>query len=962
MKIFLSIIGLIFSLQAYSQNTSFVKLILNDSSDQAQSSFQSSSGDYFLLYNTNSSGQGSKDFGISKTDGLGDVIWAYTYGKSNQDSATSMSPTSDGGVIVCGYTEGSSNNKDGFVSKISSSGALQWSRTFKTDSSEQLYDVIQSYTGDYYACGFIKTDSLDDNILICKLTGNGNVSWTRSFGGKGNERGYSLLEDNLGRIIIAGNTENDSVNIGLNGDSDFQLLAISTSGGVLLSKNIGTNDSEFAIKIIRSQDNKFYVAGDIKLNGGNDEEILICKLDTNFDVISSELLGTNLIDQVRDLKLGENNSIILAISASTPFSSDAVICNLTSLSNISPGQKLGGMDLDGQSGVSIMGSYTRGFSLFTSGFSLGNTSSEDLYITKIPKSFNISCATDFESIQPMGSMSLSKNSFSQITSLNTNASISFTKKKFNSSDSVVCCSLEARVIADTVSICTGSSVNIGRSSISGYKYSWTSTTGSSFTSSMANPRVSPTDDTEYKLVVTSADGLCNSDSAIILVKVNQRRSQEFLSDTFFCDESSITINGMKDMFQYEWEKQNGVKINTNSITLSDADTLNLFMIDKNICKYYDTLYVEKKLLPAFSLGNDTTICDNLSITFSGPSNMQSYTWNNVTSSNQTYATNQSKIHTLNVVDSFGCVYSDSIQILTNPSSKIDIGRDTAFCEGLMIEFFGPSFFTGYKWNGINSPRNTYSTNMDTMVYVEAYNSFGCPAFDTVQIQYFDIPKFSFGADTGFCDVVDYQLIGPANMKDYLWYNGSLADKINVKGPGLYYLEVTNDDDCSYIDSISISKYESPIISLGNDTALRTGDPLILTPGLGYNSYSWSTGETTERIEVVAKNKYSVTVIDSNGCSGYAEMRVTSSAGDQIIGRSQISIFPIPANKTLVINSENIKDQGNLILSNIFGQGVMETSIEGVQSVLDVSKLIPGTYKLTLLYPNQVFRQTIIINR
>ena len=176
------------------------------------------------------------------------------------------------------------------------------------------------------------------------------------------------------------------------------------------------------------------------------------------------------------------------------------------------------------------------------------------------------------------------------------------------------------------------------------------------------------------------------------------------------------------------------------------------------------------------------------------------------------------------------------------------------------------------------------------------------------------------------------------------------------------MEVTNDDDCSYIDSISISKYESPIISLGNDTALRTGDPLILTPGLGYNSYSWSTGETTERIEVVAKNKYSVTVIDSNGCSGYAEMRVTSSAGDQIIGRSQISIFPIPANKTLVINSENIKDQGNLILSNIFGQGVMETSIEGVQSVLDVSKLIPGTYKLTLLYPNQVFRQTIIINR
>ena len=962
MKIFLSLIGLIFSIQAYSQNTSFVKLILNDSSDQAQASFQSSSGDYFLLYNTNSSGQGSKDFGVSKTDGLGGVIWSYTYGKPYQDSATSMSPTSDGGIIICGYTEGSLNNEDGFVSKISSSGTLQWSRTFKTDSSEQLFDVIQSLSGDYYACGYVKTDSLDDNILICKLTSNGNVSWTRSFGGKGNDRGYSLLEDNRGRIIIAGNTENDSVNIGSKGDSDFQLLAISSAGGVLLSKNIGTSDSEFATKIIRSQDNKFYVAGDIKLNGGNDEEILICKLDTNFDVISNELLGTNLIDQLRDLKLGENNSIVIAISATTPFSSDAVVCNLTSLGNISPGQKLGGMDLDGQSGVSIMGSSAQGFSLFTSGTSLGNTSSEDLYITKIPKSFNIQCATDVEFVRLMGSMSLSKNSFSQITSLNTNASVSFTKNKFNSSDSVICCSLEARVIGDTLSICSGSSVNIGRSSISGYKYSWTSTTGSSFSSSIANPRVSPIGDTEYKLVVSSADGLCKSDSAIISVKVNPRRSQKFLSDTFFCDGSSVTVNGMKDMLLYEWENQNGVKINTNSVTLSNADTLNLLMIDNNICKYYDTLYVEQKSLPVFTLGNDTTICENLNVTFTGPSNMQSYTWNNITSANQTYATNQSKIHTLTVVDSFGCVYSDSIQILTNPSSKIDIGQDTAFCEGLMIEFFGPSFFTGYKWNGISSSKNTFSTSMDTMVYVEAYNSFGCPAFDTVKIQYFETPKFSFGADTGFCDVVDYQLIGPVNMKDYLWYNGSSAEMMNIKGPGLYYLEVTNEDDCSYIDSISISKYESPIISLGNDTALRTSDPLTLTPGSGYNSYLWSTGETTESIEVVAKNKYSVTVIDSNGCSGYAEMRITSSAGSQTIEQNQISIFPVPANNIIVIISENIKDQGNLILSNIFGQEVIKTSIDGSKNILDVSELIPGTYKLILTYPNQVFHQTIIINR
>ena len=963
MRIILLFIGFIFSIQAYSQNTSFVRLMLHDSSDHAQSAFQLSSGDYFMLYNTNSSGQGFKDFGITRTDGVGNVQWSFTYGNSNYDSATSMNPTSDGGVIICGYTEGSSKQKDGFVSKVSSNGTLQWSRIFKTDSSEQFFDVIQSISGDYYACGYVSTDSLDDNILICKLNGNGTVAWTRSFGGKGDERGNSLIEDNQGRIIIAGYTENDSANIGSNGDSDFQLLAVSPAGDVLLSKNIGSNIPEFANQIIKSTDGKFYVGGSVLLNGGNTKKVLVCKLDTNFDVLRSDLLGSDNTDELKFMKLGDANSLILALMSGTPFSSDIVICNLSSQGDISLSQKLGGMGMDGQSGVSIMGSSAVGFSLFASGSSLGNTSSEDLYISKIPKSFIIPCESELEPIQLLGSFSLSKNSFSQISPLSGNLSASFTKKKFSSNDSVICCNLEARTTADSLSICSGTSVSLGRSPISGYKYKWTAISGSTFTSSSANPNVSPFQDTEYKLVVSSSDGLCKSDSATVLVRVKPRMSQKLLTDTFFCDGASVSLNGLKGMFFYEWEKMsNGEKSNGNSITISSADTLNLLMLDNNTCRYYDTIVVEEKAIPTFSLGNDTTICDNLTITLSGPPSMLSYTWNNVESSNQTYTTNQSKIHTLSVVDSFGCSYYDDIQILTNPSSTIDIGRDTSFCEGLTIEFFGPSFFTGYKWNGINTSKNSYSTKSDTIVFVEAYNSFGCPAFDTVQVNYFDVPEFSFGSDTGFCDNVDYQLIGPLNMKTYLWYNGTSSDRISLKGPGLYYLEVTNDEECSYVDSINIYKYDSPVISIGNDTVLRTSDPLLLSPGPGFISYSWSTGETTESIEVVDKNMYSVTVVDSNGCSGYAEMSVTSSASNIKTGISQLSVSPIPADDYIYVKLGNTLTQGKLTITNIYGQEVLNTLIAKVRTPVDVSELVPGTYKLTLSYLNQVFHRTIVINR
>ena len=125
--------------------------------------------------------------------------------------------------------------------------------------------------------------------------------------------------------------------------------------------------------------------------------------------------------------------------------------------------------------------------------------------------------------------------------------------------------LEAKVNRDSLRICSGTSINLGRSAISGYKYSWTSISGASYSSSSANPTVSPKVDTKYKLVVSSSDGLCKPDSATILVRVNPRMSQEFLADTFFCEGYPVTIDGLKGMFFYEWEiKSMGKKSNNNS--------------------------------------------------------------------------------------------------------------------------------------------------------------------------------------------------------------------------------------------------------------------------------------------------------------------------------------------------------------------------------------------------------------
>ena len=133
-------------------------------------------------------------------------------------------------------------------------------------------------------------------------------------------------------------------------------------------------------------------------------------------------------------------------------------------------------------------------------------------------------------------------------------------------------------------------------------------------------------------MVSSADGLCTPDSALVYLKVNQKLNVTPISDTFVCIGDSILITATSGMNYYEWNTPAG-KVNQPSIYIKvTSPNIRLFTIDNNSCAYRDTFSVVQKALPQFSLGSDTTICENLNIKLNGPTNMQNYIWNNVCSS------------------------------------------------------------------------------------------------------------------------------------------------------------------------------------------------------------------------------------------------------------------------------------------------------------------------------------------
>jgi hypothetical protein len=72
--------------------------------EAGQSILVTTDGAFVIVGTTDSFGAGSRDIYLIKTDSLGNLLWATTFGGTEDDVGVSIQETFDGGYIVAGYT------------------------------------------------------------------------------------------------------------------------------------------------------------------------------------------------------------------------------------------------------------------------------------------------------------------------------------------------------------------------------------------------------------------------------------------------------------------------------------------------------------------------------------------------------------------------------------------------------------------------------------------------------------------------------------------------------------------------------------------------------------------------------------------------------------------------------------------------------------------------------------------
>lgn len=200
-------------------------------------------------------------------------------------------------------------------------------------------------------------------------------------------------------------------------------------------------------------------------------------------------------------------------------------------------------------------------------------------------------------------------------------------------------------------------------------------------------------------------------------------------------------------------------------------------------------------------------------------------------------------------------------------------------------------------------------------------------------------------------------MGGSSPYSYTWSDVkfNIAERKNLS-QGEYEVLVTDDKGCSIEKKVSLkNRFETPLLSVPKYTYGCMGKTVNILASTTKDSYSWSTGASTNSIEVTASGEYTVEITNESGCSASASINVSFKDCDpnyeQIDSKESFSLYPNPVKDILNIRS-NKGEIGiiHLTITDIRGLTIIKSltskEFDGEQS-LDLSNLPAGVYILLI---------------
>ena len=158
----------------------------SENNDWPRDVIETQDGNFVITGTWNDDGWNSKAM-LRKYSNSGELMWGQIYSSSTANEGNSLIETSDGNLVLVGYSGEQHGAYKHFMVKADSDGGQIWKKKTQTVGDALLYAVCESPSGGYVAAGFC--NSWRSNLLV-ERNSSGSIAWEDCFIDESSHFGY----------------------------------------------------------------------------------------------------------------------------------------------------------------------------------------------------------------------------------------------------------------------------------------------------------------------------------------------------------------------------------------------------------------------------------------------------------------------------------------------------------------------------------------------------------------------------------------------------------------------------------------------------------------------------------------------------------------------------------------------------------------------------------------------------
>jgi hypothetical protein len=305
-------IDLLFLKLSPSGTIEWGKTYRGDGPEWASGVFQAQDGGYAVVGHTRSFGAQGTDLIFMRLSPNGEVEMARIIGGEGYDYAGGACQTSDSGYVITGGRYRGPEGWDLLLVKLSSNGDLEWAKTLDGGGFDYGESVIQTRDGGFAVAGWtLSFGSGYSDFLVARFSPLGKLEWVRAYGGPEHDAANAILQTQDGGFLVAGETWGSGAGL-----SDILLLKIRADGSLEWGKTYGGPGIDRALSAVENPEGEVVLGQTTSFGEGLDDALLM-KIFPDGGLEWAETFGGKDLDSVgRVISLGDGGFAIVGSTGS----------------------------------------------------------------------------------------------------------------------------------------------------------------------------------------------------------------------------------------------------------------------------------------------------------------------------------------------------------------------------------------------------------------------------------------------------------------------------------------------------------------------------------------------------------------------------------------------------------------------------------------------------------------------